>query len=89
MINKALQQGSLPTPVVKGLISLIHKGGSRQELGNYRPITLLNVTYKVYAKLLQKRLQPVLMEIISPDQTGFLPLRYVLDNILLIQETMT
>lgn len=89
MIQQAIQEGAFPSSVVKGLISLLHKGGPIQILGNYRPITLLNTTYKVYAKLIQRRLQPVLMELVSPDQTGFLPLRYILHNILLVQETLT
>ena len=33
-------------------------------------------------------LQFVLMELISPDQFAFLPICYILDNILLIQESI-
>ena len=45
--------------------------------------------YKIYAKAFQLRLQPVLMEVISLDQSTFLPLRFTLDNILLTQEMMS
>ena len=31
----------------------------------------------------------MLMEVISPDQSAFLPLRFILDNLLITQETMT
>jgi hypothetical protein len=55
---------------------------------NWHPITLLNISYKIYAKALQLRLQPVLMEIISSEQSAFLPLRFILDNIMLKQETI-
>lgn len=44
--------------------------------------------YKIYAKALQLRLQPVLMEVINFDQSAFLPMRFILDNLLLTQETM-
>jgi hypothetical protein len=88
MIKQSLEEEKFPSSVVRGLITLIHKGGDRLPLGNYRPITLLNTTYKIYAKLLQRRLQPVLVEIISHDQSAFLPLRYILDNIVLTQETL-
>ena len=30
----------------------------------------------------------MLMEVISPDQSAFLPLRFILDNLLITQETM-
>jgi hypothetical protein len=88
MINQSFAADSLPPAVLRGLITLLHKEGDRQPLGNYRPITLLNTTYKFFAKTLQLRLQPVLIELISPDQSAFLPMRYILDNIVLTQETI-
>jgi hypothetical protein len=65
-----------------GLITLLHKGGNRKNLGNWRPITLLNIAYKILAKALQHKLQLLLPKVISEDQSAFLPLRYILDNIL-------
>lgn len=88
MINKAIIDKKLPPGVTKGLITLIYKSGEGTSLANWRPITLLNTAYKVFAKALQARLQPVLMEIIDPDQSTFLPLRFILDNIMLSHETI-
>lgn len=88
MIQKALEKGQFPNGVTEGLIALLFKNGRRQSLNNWRPITLLNATYKIYAKALQLRLQPILMEIISPDQSAFLPMRYILDNLFLTHETI-
>jgi hypothetical protein len=89
MLQTAISRGSLPHGVTEGLIVLLHKGGARSSLNNWRPITLLNVSYKLFTKVLQMRLQPVLMELISPDQSAFLPMRYILDNIFLTQETIS
>jgi hypothetical protein len=86
MLLHSYAKGALPTSVTEGLISLLHKGGGRTTLNNWRPITLLNVTYKIFAKALQIRLQPILMEFISPDQSSFLPMRFILDNIFLTGE---
>ena len=88
MINTSIREGQLPLGITQGMIVLLHKGGDRQALTNWRPITLLNLSYKIYAKALQLRLQPVLMDVISPDQSGFLPLRFILDNLLITQETL-
>jgi hypothetical protein len=88
MIIEAVNRSHLPSGVTWGLISLLYKGGDREKLTNWRPITLLNVAYKLYAKVLQLRLQPVLMEIIDFDQSAFLPMRFILDNIMLTHETM-
>jgi hypothetical protein len=86
MLKQSIDAGMFPTLVLRGLITLLHKGGDRLPFGNYRPTTLLNCTYKIYAKLLQQRLQPVLVEVICQDQSAFLPMRYILDNIVLTQE---
>lgn len=40
---------------------------------------LLNVAYNFFAKALQ----PILMEIISYDQSAFLTMRFIFDNVLL------
>lgn len=88
MIMSSINQGQMPKGVTKGMIALLHKRGDWKALTNWQPITLLNINYKIYAKALQLRLQPILMEIISPEQSAFLPLRFILDNLLLTQETM-
>lgn len=68
---------------------LVHKGGGRNSLNNWRPITLLNVAYKIFAKALQTHLQRVLMEIISMDQSAFLPMRYILNDMFLTHEIIS
>jgi hypothetical protein len=86
MVNDSIQRGALPQDMNKGLIELLHKGGNREELANWRPVTLLNVPNKILAKALQRRIQPLMAEIIHEDQTGFIPMRYILDNVLLQHE---
>lgn len=53
MVQDSLHTGRFPKGVTKGLITLIPKSGDRKLLNNWRPITLLNVSYKIYAKALQ------------------------------------
>ena len=89
MIMQSMEEGKLHEGVTKGLISLIPKEGDAKDLNYWRPITLLTVIYKIFAKTLQIRLQPMLRDVISPEQTAFLPLRFILDNIVLTQETLT
>lgn len=47
---------------------------------------LLNTTYKIFAKYLQWQPQSFLVEVIDSDQTTFLLLQFILDNVLLTQE---
>ena len=88
LIKYSLISGALPQGMTRGLIFLLFKAGEREKLGNWRPLTLLNVTYKMLAKLLQLRLSSMLPKVISPDQTAFVPARFILDNILLTHETI-
>lgn len=54
---------------------------NKQECGSYRPISLLNVDSKIFAKMIARRLEAVLPTIISPDQTGFIKNRQSSSNI--------
>ena len=49
------------------------KGKDRLDIANWRPITLLNVDYKLLTKTLADRLKIVLPSVIHRDQNGFVP----------------
>lgn len=77
--------GAFPSRFHEGLITLIHKSGPRTDPLNYRPITLLCTDYRVYAKLLAQRLNPLLPSLIDREQTAFVPGRRIGENILAVQ----
>lgn len=70
----------------KGVLTLLHKGGERENIKNWRPLTLLNTDYKIIAKLLAMRLKKVLPKIIHSDQKGFVKGRNISDANRLIQD---
>ena len=53
---------------------------------NYRPITLLNVDYKILSKVLAKRIKEVLGEIIHHDQVGYIKDRNIGEAVRLIDD---
>ena len=61
----------------KSLITLIFKKGENTLLKNYRPISLTNCDYKILAFVLARRLQKVIPNLISDDQTGYVKNRYI------------
>ncbi|KAL3689560.1 hypothetical protein R1sor_015869 [Riccia sorocarpa] len=64
------------------VIKLIPKGGDRKLLGNWRPISLMSLTYKIVAKLLANRVKIVLPNLVDIQQTGFVQGRHISDNVL-------
>ena len=74
----AFQSGSLSISQRRGLISLIpKKNKDKSTLENLRPISLLNVDYKILTKVIAKRIEKTLPKIINPDQTGYVKGRYI------------
>ena len=50
-------------------------------LQNGRPITLLNVDYKIASKAIARQIEPTLPKLVHPDQTGFIKGRYIGENV--------
>ena len=85
----AFQTGSLSISQRRGVISLIsRKDKDKSLLENLRPISLLNVDYKILTKILAKRIEKVLPKIINPNQTGYVKGHFIGENIRLIQDVM-
>ena len=78
----SLENGSLTTSQRQAVISLIEKKGKdRIFIDNWRPISLLNVDYKIFSKCIAERIKKVLAELIHPTQTGFVKGRNISDVI--------
>lgn len=76
MYNEAFSLGRLPGTLSEATISLLlKKDKDPLSCSSYRPISLLNVDFKILTKVLASRLQRVLSPIIDLDQTGFMPNR--------------
>ena len=88
-LNSAYDKGNLSVSQRRGVITLFPKEeSSLSDLKNWRPITLLNVDYKIASKAIAKRTEPMLPKIIHTDQTGFIKGRYIGENIRLINDLM-
>ena len=88
-INYAYLTGEMSVSQKLGVITCIPKPDKpKQYLKNWRPITLLNTTYKLASSCIAERIKLVLPKIINSDQTGFIPGRYIGENTRLIYDIM-
>jgi hypothetical protein len=63
LIVKIWKQEKVPSEWTEGILCPIYKKGDHKQCNNYRGISLLNITYNIFAILLYNRLS----EIIEPE----------------------
>ena len=87
--NYAFQRGQMNITQKQGIIKVIpKKKKDKSYLENWRPLTLLNVDYKIATKTMAHRIATVLPKLINEDQTDYVKGRYIGQNIRLIQDIM-
>ena len=54
----------------------------------YRPICLLNVSFKIFTKVLTNRILLVAQKVIRSSQIAFLSGRFILESVVVLHETI-
>jgi len=86
-LNKiAEDREAVPAGFTEAMVRLIPKKGDLSELGNWRPISLLNTDYKIFATILRNRIAPMADYLISKEQIGFMRGRNIDTNIWLVNQ---
>ena len=65
---------------------MIFKKGDRPDHKNWRPISLLNVDYKLCIRVLAGRLLKVIATVVAPDQICGVPGRYIGENVAFLRD---
>ena len=77
-VSEAKEKGILSTSQRQAIIKLIEKKDSdKRFLQNWRPISLLNVDLKIILKTLSEKLEKVLPDSISSQQTAYVKSRHI------------
>jgi hypothetical protein len=87
--NECLTHGILPRSLRQGIVTLIYKNkGDPKSLRNWRPITMSNCDFKIYAIILKNRLATQLGKIIGPWQTCGVAGRSIFDNLSFLRDNL-
>ncbi len=82
LFNDIIKAESMPITMHTAVITSIPKPRKdHTQMGNYRPLSLLNSDYKLFAKILAMRLEKVVPSLVHFDQVGFVKGRSTADNI--------
>jgi hypothetical protein len=71
-----------------GIITLLPKKEYASRIKQYRPICLLNVSFKIFTKVGANRITGMAQKIIKPTQTAFIPGRNILEGVVVLHETI-
>lgn len=77
---------TLPSGLNSSFIALVPKVSTPKEVGDFRPISLINFTMKLILKSLATRLAGVMGSLVSDNQSAFIKGRYISDGILIANE---
>ena len=89
--QESIDRGTLTPSQRIGVLTLLPKPKTPSELlhiKNWRPITLLNVDYKIYAHIIKGRIVRTLPRIICKTQSGFQAGKSTCDNLILMCLTL-
>ncbi|KAK3554501.1 hypothetical protein QTP70_024406, partial [Hemibagrus guttatus] len=84
LCNIAWQSGTVPLDWATGVVVPLFKKGDRRVCSNYRGITLLSLPGKVYSRVLERRVRPVLegsWEFVQPVHMCFVDLEKAFDRV--------
>jgi hypothetical protein len=71
-----------------GNIILLPKKTDARVIQQYRPICLLNVSFKIFTKVATNRLSLIAQKLIRPTQTTFLTGRNIMEGAIILHETI-
>ena len=87
-IKEGCEEGKLSTSQRQSAIRLIQKKSNLEKINSWRPILLMNVDTKLFAKVLAARLRVVCQQIIGEEQLAYLENNEIREGHLIINRVI-
>jgi len=71
-----------------GTIILLSTSSEAKQIQQYRPIELLNVSFKIFTKVATNRIKKFTQKMVRPAQTAFLPCRNIMEGATVLHGTI-
>lgn len=92
LFNTIMEEGEVPEEWRMSKVTLIHKGGgkSKEDIGNYRPISVMNILAKVMGMVLNEKIVTWAEQegVWGEEQNGFRRGRGGIDNLYILKEVI-
>lgn len=88
IINRTISTGIFPEVLKRAVVTPCFKNGSKNDVNNYRPISIISNISKIFEKIINSRIQNFLSnhDIISSNQYGFAKNKSTSDAIYSLKE---
>ena len=70
------------------MLTLTPKEADASSMKIFRPISLLNCSFKIFTKVLTNRLVGILQRLVASNQSAFLKGRYILESVVTTHEVL-
>lgn len=77
---------ALPCSINACVIKLLHKRGAKDDISNWRPLTMHNSAYKIFGKAVANQICVLFMKWISKEQKGFIKGRRLVEAVVSLWE---
>lgn len=88
LFNEIIATEQIPIQWTKSTIILLHKKGDKNDINNYRPISLMSNLYKLFSKIILGRISKHLEENQPREQAGFRADYSTIDHIHVVKQVI-
>jgi sorting nexin-29 len=89
MFNEILAGEGIPQEWNSAYKCSIHKKGNKNNCNNYRAVSIINSTGRLFSEVIKDKIENMIKTKISEEQAGFKTRKFSLDNIFCLQQIIS